>query len=142
MLSCEVLSEQNDAFASVELQNMQLYLPYFALLVTFVLSYFILTSENYQSLLQHYIDKEVKLQMQNKSALRKQSTLSQPSTPGRSSAAARPSEPAGERGAHEQLPLMGADNSPPVPRLPLHEPQPDAQSLPEEDDASTEALRK
>lgn len=75
LLSCDNLSEQNEAYASIEFQNIQLYLPYFALLVTFVLSYFILTSENYQSLLQHYIDKEVKLQIQNKMQLRKQNTL-------------------------------------------------------------------
>ena len=56
LLSCDNLSEQNEAYASVELQNIMLYLPYFGLLVTFVLSYFIMTSENYQSLLQHYID--------------------------------------------------------------------------------------
>ena len=47
LLSCDTLSEQSEAYASVELQNIMLYLPYFGLLVTFVLSYFIMTSENY-----------------------------------------------------------------------------------------------
>ena len=50
-----------EAYSSLEIQNMMLYVPYFVLLITFVLSYFIMTSDTYQSLLQHYIDKEVKM---------------------------------------------------------------------------------
>ena len=45
---------------------MKLYLPYYALLLTFILGYFILTSENYESLLNKYIDREVALQRQAK----------------------------------------------------------------------------
>ena len=43
-----------------------LYAPYFVLLITFVLSYFIMTSDTYKSLLQHYIEKEVKMQIKNR----------------------------------------------------------------------------
>jgi len=41
---------------------MKLYMPYYTLLLTFILGYFILTSENYQSLTNKYIDREVALQ--------------------------------------------------------------------------------
>ena len=44
-------SQDNKAYMNMELVNFKLYLPYYALLLTFVLSYFILTSQNYSSLL-------------------------------------------------------------------------------------------
>ena len=64
LIRCDKMAVE--AYSSLELQNMMLYMPYFVLLITFVLSYFIMTSDTYKSLLQHYIEKEVKMQIKNR----------------------------------------------------------------------------
>jgi hypothetical protein len=51
----------NSAYKNSELQNLKLYLPYVMLLLTFVIAYFILNSQNYQTLMNYYIEQEVKL---------------------------------------------------------------------------------
>ena len=53
------------AYKNIEFVNFKLYLPYYALLLTFILSYFILTSQNYASLLQYYIDQEIAIKRRN-----------------------------------------------------------------------------
>ena len=47
LLSCEDDDTPSQTFSNLEYINMKLYMPYYALLLTFILGYFILTSENY-----------------------------------------------------------------------------------------------
>ena len=47
LLSCEDDDTPSPTFSNLEYINMKLYMPYYALLLTFILGYFILTSENY-----------------------------------------------------------------------------------------------
>jgi hypothetical protein len=49
-------------FVNSELKTLKLYMPYVGLLLAFVIAYFILVSRNYQSLMDYYIEQEVKLQ--------------------------------------------------------------------------------
>ena len=46
--------------------NLKLYLPYYALLITFIIGYYILTSEHYQQLMDEFIDQEIMMQRQAK----------------------------------------------------------------------------
>lgn len=62
LLKCDDDDLFSQTFANLEYVNMKLYMPYYTLLLTFILGYFILTSENYQSLTNKYIDREVALQ--------------------------------------------------------------------------------
>lgn len=51
----------NSTYENPELKNLKLYFPYVMLLLTFVIAYFILNSQNYQTLMNYYIEQEVKL---------------------------------------------------------------------------------
>ena len=66
LIKCEDDAEITMTFSNLELSNLKLYLPYYVLLITFIIGYFILTSENYSNLMDEYIDKEVELQRKAK----------------------------------------------------------------------------
>ena len=62
LIKCEDDASLSVTFSNLELSNLKLYMPYYVLLLTFIIGYFILTSQNYQNLMNEYIDKEVQLQ--------------------------------------------------------------------------------
>jgi hypothetical protein len=62
LIKCEDDDTLSQTFSSLEYINMKLYLPYYSLLLTFILGYLILTSENYKSLTDKYIERELTLQ--------------------------------------------------------------------------------
>ena len=66
LLKCEDDAILAKTFSNLEFINLKLYLPYYVLLITFIVSYFILTSENYQELLEENINREIELQKQAK----------------------------------------------------------------------------
>ena len=66
LIRCEDDITLETTFSNLELSNLKLYLPYYGLLITFIIGYFILTSENYKNLMDDYIDREVHLQQQAK----------------------------------------------------------------------------
>ena len=51
LVRCEDDPRIATTFSQLELINMRLYLPYIALLLTFILGHFILTSQNYHDLM-------------------------------------------------------------------------------------------
>ena len=66
LIKCEDDANLSVTFSNLELSNLKLYMPYYVLLLTFIIGYFILTSENYQNLMNEYINKEVELQQKAK----------------------------------------------------------------------------
>lgn len=61
LLRCEDDPKLGVAFSNLEYINFQLYLPYCVLLIAFILGHFILTSENYQNLMESVIEKEARM---------------------------------------------------------------------------------
>ena len=61
LIRCEDDPNLSTTFSNLELINLKLYLPYYVLLITFIVSYFILTSANYQDLLEQNINREIDL---------------------------------------------------------------------------------
>ena len=61
LISCEDDEQLNVAFSNHEYNNFKLYLPYCILLIAFILGHFILTSENYQNLMEDVIEKEARM---------------------------------------------------------------------------------
>ena len=66
LIKCEDDASLATTFSNLELSNLKLYLPNYVLLITFIIGYFILQSENYKHLMDKYIDREVMLQRQAK----------------------------------------------------------------------------
>lgn len=68
-MKCEDDETLSTTFSNLEYINLKLYAPYYVLLITFVLAHYILTSSNYQNLMEKYINREMRLQEKAKKNL-------------------------------------------------------------------------
>ena len=66
LIRCEDDPAIETTYSNLEFMYLKMYLPYYVLLTAFILGFFILKSENYQHLMEKYIDKEIQLQKQAK----------------------------------------------------------------------------